>query len=88
MAVPARIGLRISCKFSAASIGPGCDMSWRLVGEFDERVLCGMDWVVAEARKRRLLLLPCLLNYWDAYGGGLPTTSTCGCQLLCCSQQC
>lgn len=32
-------------------------------------MLCGLDWVVAEAKRRRLLLLPCLLNYWDAYGG-------------------
>lgn len=40
-------------------------------GEFDERVLQGLDWVVAEAKRRRLLLLPCLLNYWDDYGGAL-----------------
>ena len=38
-------------------------------GEFDERVFQGLDFVVAEARKRQLLLILTLVNYWGDYGG-------------------
>lgn len=38
-------------------------------GNFDERIFRGLDFVVAEAARRRLLLIPGLLDYWDSYGG-------------------
>lgn len=38
-------------------------------GVFDERVFRGLDWVIAEASKRRLKVLLTLVNYWSAYGG-------------------
>ena len=38
-------------------------------GEFDERVFQGLDWVIAEAGKRRLRVMLTLVNYWSAYGG-------------------
>lgn len=38
-------------------------------GNFDERIFCGLDFVVAEAARRRLLLIPGLLDYWDSFGG-------------------
>ena len=38
-------------------------------GHFDEKVFRGLDWVLAEARKRGLRVMLVLVNYWAAYGG-------------------
>lgn len=38
-------------------------------GVFDERIFRGLDFVVAEAARRQLLVIPGLLDYWDSYGG-------------------
>ena len=38
-------------------------------GVFDERVFKGLDWVLAEARKRKLKVMLTLVNYWSAYCG-------------------
>ena len=40
-------------------------------GIFDERVFQGLDWLLAEAARRRLRILFALTNYWGAYGGML-----------------
>ena len=36
---------------------------------FDERVFVALDWVIAEAGARGIVLSLPLLNYWAAYGG-------------------
>ena len=38
-------------------------------GVLSERVLQGFDWLLIEAGRRGLQLLPCLTNYWPDYGG-------------------
>jgi hypothetical protein len=38
-------------------------------GEFDERVLRGLDFVLASAQARQIRLLLTLTNYWDDFGG-------------------
>ena len=38
-------------------------------GEYDERVLRALDYVLAAARARGLRLLLTLTNYWDDFGG-------------------
>lgn len=40
-----------------------------LAGQFDEKVFQALDWVLAEAAKRRLKVMLTLVNYWSAYGG-------------------
>ncbi len=50
-------------------------------GEFDDRVFVGLDFVLAEARRRRLRVILTLLNYWGDYGG-MPQVgfSPCACR--------
>ena len=38
-------------------------------GVYDERVLAGLDWVIAQCGGRGLRLLLVLTNYWPQYGG-------------------
>lgn len=38
-------------------------------GQFDERVFCGLDFVLAEAGKRGLKILLVLVNNWTPFGG-------------------
>ena len=37
-------------------------------GEFDERVFCGLDFVLAEAARRGLKVMLVLINYWKVRG--------------------
>lgn len=41
------------------------------VGQFDEKVFAGLDFVIAEAGKRGLKLILALTNYWAPFGGML-----------------
>ncbi len=47
----------------------GCQHRHAYAGEFDERVFVGLDFVLAEAQRRDLLVLLTLTNYWADYGG-------------------
>ncbi len=42
-------------------------------GEFDERVFCGLDFVLAEAARRELKVMLVLINYWKVRSGGEST---------------
>ena len=44
-------------------------------GEFDERVFCGLDFVLAEAARRDLKVMLVLINYWKV---GMAREYTCG----------
>lgn len=40
-------------------------------GEFNDHVFEGLDFVLAEARRRGILVILTLVNYWGDYGGML-----------------
>lgn len=44
-------------------------------GEFNDQVFEGLDFVVAEARRRRIFVILTLVNYWQDYGGMLQVGS-------------
>ena len=43
--------------------------TWEGIGQFDERVFIGLDFLIAEAGKRGLKLILALTNYWSPFGG-------------------
>ncbi len=48
----------------------------RRTGEFDERVFCGLDFVLAEAARRGLKVMLVLINYWKARSAARPSSSS------------
>ncbi|KAF6255331.1 glycoside hydrolase superfamily [Scenedesmus sp. NREL 46B-D3] len=49
--------------------GPGWMSLQPQAGQFSEQVLAGLDWLLAEAGKRRLQLMMTLTNFWHEFGG-------------------
>jgi hypothetical protein len=72
------LGVRVIRTWAFAD-GPAVPHLQPAAGRFDEGVFDALDFVVAEARARKLRLLLPLLNYWTDYGGAHDGTSwACG----------
>lgn len=62
------------CRFPGHSCTPQClpplpHKDHAAAGEFNDHVFEGLDFVLAEARRRNLFVVLTLVNYWSDYGG-------------------